>query len=364
MIKIIYITGEAGKTFPLKYGLFLYFFITLALSLNMSFAEDSVRYRYGLCVSIYFDIQNLKRENQERLKLIEMEIQKNAKDISDIKRLLAEIQKAKTYGSEKQRRDAIDAEIFAQKAFQQLKERDILLRKQKTDIEMSLNFLKNDEDRLDDLCNKLVSMKSGGLVKKCSGTVKVINGEGQERSCSNYMILREGDTIYTGSDGSADLYIVGGRGTLNLSPNTRVSVLKETPNADIIEVIKGKTEFAIEKIEDFRKKTMEWWKRYKEDIRAIQDWTKNDAEKELKVWICKKGIVKDSCFTPYINIGVRGTIFRVEKTENHEVNIYVLEGVVDATINLGTEKKVIKVKEGNKLIIIPDGTVTLIEKGE
>lgn len=305
-----------------------------------------------------FEIQKDKMRLEERLKDIDLRIAKNEQTIRETNQLLANIQKAKLSGDEKQRFNAIQAEPLANQALSRAKETQRNLQKQRIELKMAIQQLEEVERRLNDSYSKIKSMKNvSGFIKECLGSVKIINSKGQESSCSNYSLVEEGSMIKTGSDGEAKLHILGGRGFMELEPNTEVSFLKVTPKQDIIEFVKGKARFVIEKLENFKKKVEELVKSYKE--------YKADTEGgELSIWACKEKLVPgETCVmkVPWAVIGPRGTVFTMDRQDD-EIKVDVSEGIVEVEVNLSSGKKIVEVKEGSMVVIKPDGTLNLVKK--
>ncbi|MCX7857955.1 MAG: hypothetical protein N2513_08285 [Deltaproteobacteria bacterium] len=85
------------------------------------FAKDNSS-KHGLCVSVYFDIEKLKMDKEEKLRKLEMDIARNEHLIKEANQLLAEIKRAKSHGTEKERKDITVSEPFAQKALMSTKE--------------------------------------------------------------------------------------------------------------------------------------------------------------------------------------------------------------------------------------------------
>ncbi|MCS7164318.1 MAG: hypothetical protein NZ845_04900 [Thermodesulfovibrio sp.] len=329
---------------------------------------------YGVWLSVYFDIQNLKMKLKERIKEIDLKIASNQKNIEELNKLLADIQKTKITGTEKQKKDASLAEPIAQQALAKAKETQRILKNQKLELLMELNRINMEEQKLKDLYETLISPKTVGVIRNCSGDVRILKNN-QYSYCSLYSTLNEGDMIITGSDGKADITMLDGRGKLTVEPNSRYIITKNTTEEEIGELVKGKMHVNIENSEKHSNKIKEILNSYKEDLKTIKDWTEEkiekikrearDKRKKFSIWLCEffhKGRVcgpEGPTGAPWIAIGARGTEFTYEIDEN-KAKLSVLEGEVEVTIT--KNKQTFIIPGGFEAIIKPDGTVTRYRK--
>jgi len=331
--------------------------IAILMFLPLTISAQGVGIKSALCLSVYFDIENLKLKTEERIKSIESALEKNRQTINDVNNILAEIQKVQLSGTESQRKEAAAAEPVAQEAMLEAREAQKKLELQRVELQMELNLLKEEQNNItSNLCNELARPDAGGLVKNCSGEVKIIKSGGREETCSKYFAVREGDEIVTGEDGQAQAYLLDGRGRVSLGPNSRVNIIKSSSEGQILDVASGQVQVAIEKLEIFREKLKKWGASYREDLETIQEWFK-DEKKQLELWLCKKGQGKKCEKEPRAVIGPRGTYFIIDRQGENEAKIVVLEGQLEITIT--DKKKAVIVESGYEAIINYDGTIIL-----
>jgi len=139
---------------------------------------------------------------------------------------------------------------------------------------------------------------------------------------------------------------------------------KDTPQEQVVELLKGKVYMAVDKIDEYAKKMKEKIDQYKEDLQTIKQLNKEDIA-DLKKEIRKRQFLlehrechlgpdeKIYCITAVC--AVRGTKFTSEIKDNNTYEVIVLEGIVDVTIP--EKDKTLSVDTGNKAIIGVDGDV-------
>lgn len=342
----------------MKKHLFLLCLIFVLIDVNTSFSQD--RYDVGLCMGVYFDLMKLKMDYQNKLRKVETDMKTNEQHIIEINKLLAEIQRAINYGTEQERKNAILAEPVAQSALRKAKEKERSLSRQKIELQMLLDRLSQEEKNISDLCKTLASMKAGGVLRNCSGDIKIISKGSKETGCSMHSIINEGDVITTGADGKATLYLLNGRGQINLEPNTTLRILKDTKEEQIIEFAQGKAELGIKKHQAFAEKFQDFMKNVKELFtmdeqefrKKVQEWFSIDDKelKKLTLWVCKI-LTPAKCHKPHVTMSVRGTAFEIDKTVDNEVKIYVKEGTVELTIYEDPNPKIVILEEAYEAIL-------------
>lgn len=349
--------GEEGLVMK-KYLFLLYLLFALCIDVETSFGQEN-QYRYvELCMGAYFDLVKLKMDYQNRLNKVEEDIKINEQHIIEINKLLAEIQKTINYGTEQERKKATLAEPVAQDALRTAKEKRRSLSQQRIELQMQLDRLSQEEKNISDLCKALASTKSGGVLRNCSGDVRIISEGSKESSCSMHSIIREGDVITTGADGKATFYLLNGRGRVYLEPNTTVSILKDTKDEQIIEFTKGKAEIDIKKhktfVEESKNIIDSFIEKFPDLMKSVKEWfTIDEKEKRsIKLWMCKKGLTAYfKCAMPHAVIGVRGTNFEIDRTVDDEVKIYVKEGAVDLNVSEGQISKNMILEAGYEALL-------------
>jgi uncharacterized coiled-coil protein SlyX len=320
-----------------------------------------------LWLSVYFDLQNEKMKVEERIKEIDLKIAQNEQEIRQINELLAKIQETLIIGTEKQKEDAQKAKPVAEKALMQAKETQKKLKDQKMKYGWLMSRLNEEERSLKDLYSKMASNNNiAGLVKECSGTVKIMNLQTKklEDACHSFMPINDRDEITTSSDGRIELKILDGRGNFIVGPDSEVIVKKKSVDEEGVEFIQGKVYTKVDKSDEYLQKVNGYIERYKEDLKTIKGWAEEkikEYEKELKIYMkkgfryCIKTITACAC--------VRGTEFIVETNKTGLTKIFVNEGSVE--VNLAGKNEITEIPEGNEAIIIGETlTKRKIEKLE
>jgi hypothetical protein len=333
---------------------------------NLSLAQN-VTSGDKLWLSAYFDLQNQKMKVEERIKEIDLKIAQNEQEIRQINELLAKIQRTLIIGTEKQKEDAQKAKPVAEKALMQAKETQKKLKDQKMEQEWLMTRLNEEERSLKDSYSKMASNNNvAGLVKECSGTVRIMNLQTKklEDACHSYMPINDGDKITTSSDGRIELKILDGRGNFIVGPNSEVIVKKKSADEEGVEFIQGKVYTKVDKSDEYLQKVKDYIQSYKEDLKTIKGWAEEkikEYEKELKIYMkkgfryCIKTIIACAC--------VRGTEFIVETNKTGFTKIFVNEGSVE--VNLAGKNEVTEIPEGYEAIIIGETlTKRKIEKLE
>lgn len=327
--------------------------ITMVTISGISASQESSP-NVGLCMSVYFDIEKLKIKCEERIRKIDSDIMQTEENIKEANRLLAEIQNAKIYGTDKQKNDAIYAEPLAKKALAKAKETKRVLEQRRLEYLMELNRLNIEQENLSGLCKKITSPNVGGLLRNCDGDVKIHSSE--VNPCKTNLIIYNGDLITTGPDGKAEMVLLGGRGRVTLENDTKFVIRENGKNDQIVELIDGRVKIDIEKREAFKRRIKDWIDKYMEDIKTIKDWGEEEL-KELKVWMCRKYRRGEGCVkTPWAVVGARGTSFIIDRKGDYEAMVKVLEGLVEIDMIYG-KKVVLEAK--NEAFLYSDGTLDL-----
>ena len=325
--------------------------VLLLILPNLSSAQN-VTSGDKLWLSAYFDLQKEKMRVEERIKEIDLKIAQNEQEIRQINELLAKIQRTLIIGTEKQKEDAQKAKPVAEKALMQAKETQKKLKDQKMEYEWLMTRVKEKERELKDSYSKMASNNNvAGLVKECSGTVKIMNLQTKklEDACYSNMPINDGDKITTSSDGRIELKILNGRGNFIVGPNSEV-IVKKNSEEEGVEFIQGKVYTKVDKSDEYLQKVKDYIQSYKEDLKTIKGWAEEkikEYEKELKIYMkkgfryCIKTIIACAC--------VRGTEFIVETNKTGFTKIFVNEGSVE--VNLAGKNEVTEIPEGYEAII-------------
>jgi hypothetical protein len=318
------------------------FLILLNLSLAQSFTSGD-----KLWLSAYFDLQNEKMKVEERIKEIDLKIAQNEQEIWQINELLVKIQRTLIIGTEKQKEDAQKAKPVAEKALMQAKETQKKLKDQKMEYEWLMTRLNEKERSLKDSYSKMASSNNNvvGLVKECSGTVKIMNLQTKklENACHSFMPINDGDKITTSSDGKIELKILDGRGNFIVGPDSEVIVKKKSADEEGVEFIQGKVYTKVDKSDEYLQKVKDYIERYKEDLKTIKGWT----EEKMKEYGLKGHRYSIKTITAVL--GIRGTEFTVETNKTRFTKISVIEGSVE--VSLTGKNEVTEIPEGYEAII-------------
>ncbi|MCS7281128.1 MAG: FecR family protein [Desulfobacterota bacterium] len=301
----------------------------------------------------------MKTRVKEKIREVDLKIAKNEENLKEVTKLLADIQKAKATGTEEQKKNAMLAEPLAQKSYLTAKETQKKLSTQRMELLMELERLNIEERRLKSDYETIISQKTVGVVKNCSGEVKVINvNDKSSAQCKIYSTFREGDMIITGRDGRAEIVFLEGRGKLKLEPDTSFIITKDDPSEEIFEFLKGKIHVQIENQKRYLEKLERIIDEYKEDLRTIKGWMEEkigkEEQKRFYIWVCEffhPGYVctPSGPISPYATFGARGTEFICE-ADGSKLRLLVFQGEVEVTIT-----------KTNETLIIPKGTEALIE---
>jgi hypothetical protein len=318
------------------------FLILPNLSLAQSFTSGD-----KLWLSAYFDLQNEKMKVEERIKEIDLKIAQNEQEIWQINELLVKIQRTLIIGTEKQKEDAQKAKPVAEKALMQAKETQKKLKDQKMEYEWLMTRLNEKERSLKDSYSKMASSNNNvvGLVKECSGTVKIMNLQTKklENACHSFMPINDGDKITTSSDGKIELKILDGRGNFIVGPDSEVIVKKKSADEEGVEFIQGKVYTKVDKSDEYLQKVKDYIERYKEDLKTIKGWT----EEKMKEYGLKGHRYSIKTITAVL--GIRGTEFTVETNKTGFTKISVIEGSVE--VSLTGKNEVTEIPEGYEAII-------------
>lgn len=300
-----------------------------------------------LYLSVYLRLQRLKTEKEERLKRLESDITRVQEKLKETNALLAEIQRIKSIGTDREKNEALTAEPYALNALRSAKEALDSLSRQKSELQMALERLRAEETRLSGLHDRLRSGQVAGLLRSCEGHVRIANAKtGSEGRCSPLTPLGEGDTLITGPDGRAKAVILDGRGELVLGPNSELAFKKRTTTEETLDLLRGKMYVQVEAREKFLKSIKELLEKKKEEIEG--------KVRELRIWYCDylRRTTGRECLVPQAILGVRGTRFSYDTTEEVP-SLYVYEGTVE--VFYPERKEAFEVSEGHMAKISPDG---------
>jgi hypothetical protein len=193
-----------------------------------------------------------------------------------------------------------------------------------------------------------------GLVSQYSGRVEIFKKTG-ERSYldgNDPGFLESGDAISTYGSSSAEVQILDGRGAVQLGEYSELKLQEDTPEKQVLELVRGKVYSTVEKMDAYADMLQEKTKQFGSDFLTVANVSEREYEaviKSLRARAQKKFEVR----TPAWVMAVRGTKFTVELKNGETTEIAVFEGSVEAG-DLKGEKRVL-VEEGFKVIMTKDG---------
>jgi len=127
-----------------------------------------------------------------------------------------------------------------------------------------------------------------------------------------------------------------GRGNLFIGENSTLKFNKPD-SIDIVDVIKGKVKFAVQKTEEFEKELKELYEEYKQKVETIPE----SYEQFIKRYQAKMKKKFDVRIRSSGTASIRGTEFIVVSDNNKGAELIVLEGIVE-----------MKSKDGLKTVLI------------
>ena len=328
--------------------------LIILLFTGVAYAYDEPQYNSNFLLSVLFKAQELRDKATMEIRKIDMEIKKNEEAIQKSEKIISLAQQKGNTKAEMVARDAL------------MKATEAKRKNEETKAGWELNKMR--ADRSYAAIQNMFSQNLGsskqikGFMSNYTGNVYIIKANGEKASPDNGF-LDPGDKVWTG-DGTAEMQMLDGRATAKLGPYSEFVMKKDTPQEQVVELLKGKVYMAVDKIDEYAKKMNEKIDQYKEDLQTIKQLNKEDIA-DLKKEIRKRQFLlehrechlgpdeKIYCITAVC--AVRGTKFTSEIKDNNTYEVIVLEGIVDVTIP--EKDKTLSVDTGNKAIIGVDGDV-------
>ena len=331
--------------------------LIILLFTGVAYAYDEPQYNSNFLLSVLFKAQELRDKATMEIRKIDMEIKKNEEAIQKSEKIISLAQQKGNTKAEMVARDAL------------MKATEAKRKNEETKAGWELNKMR--ADRSYAAIQNMFSQNLGsskqikGFMSNYTGNVYIIKANGEKASPDNGF-LDPGDKVWTGN-GSAEIQMLDGRGSATLGPYSEFVMKKDTPQEQVVELLKGKVYMAVDKIDEYAKKMKEKIDQYKEDLQTIKQLNKEDIndlknyiEKRIREFHVLHNVChyvprdgKNQCVTAVC--AVRGTKFTSEIKDNNTYEVIVLEGIVDVTI---LEKdKTLSVEAGNKAIIGVDGDV-------
>jgi len=302
----------------------------------------------GFLLGALFRTRDLIDRTSADLQKIDREIQENDRVIKKAEEIIVLAGQRNNKQAESVARDAQLKAREARKKNEDTKARLELVRKRAA---ASYGALKN---RLAASLGGGANPPVKGMVSSYSGRVQVSkkNGERFELRADDPGLLEAGDAILTYGSSSAEIQTLDGRGTVQLGEYSELRLQEDTPEKQVLELVRGKVYSAVEKADDFANMLEEKTKQFGSDFQTVANVSEKEFEaviKSLRARAQKKFEVR----TPNCAVAVRGTRFSVELKNEETTEIAVFEGSVEAGDSKG-EKRVL-VEEGFKVIVTKDG---------
>lgn len=306
--------------------------ITISLLCSsISNAQMTDLERKNWLLGIIFKLENMRDKAVEDIQKYKGDIQKCENTIS----------KSENIVRLAQQKGNVQAEIIAREASKKAQEAKIKNIELKNSAELNK---KRAEDTLAHVKNAFSDSLSNpqkikSVITNYSGRVEIQkeNGETFDFGINQTSLLEKGDAIQTYGNSSAEIQFLEGRGSLKVGEYSRVKMEEDDAGTEVMNMIQGKVNISVEKVENFQKMMEEKIKAYKEDLK-----------KTSVIRFIKKFEVRmvDVICT------VRGTQFLVYEDEKTGTEIIVLEGSVE-----------MKGTKGDKTIIVNAGYKGTATKG-
>ncbi len=304
----------------------------------------------GLVIFIFFDFSLSAQEAIPSWSMLQIGIifkfeHQKQEAIDGIDKANQTITKAQSLISFAQSKNKKDVEAIAGKALQNAQKSKERYEKLKLQIEKNIAYVKNRT------ASKMgINEKITGIISAHSGRVDYISSKAPSATItigeSESVYVQEGDTISTYENSTVQIECLDGRGNIKLEENSRVKIEKKDAQNEILSLLNGKIDVAVDKAEKFNEMIEQNSKQLLQDLQEF-------PEREIKKLIAKKR--KFSVRTPAAVLAVRGTKFTTTVTKSQQTIIEMHEGVVDIT-NL-KDASHFEAEAGEKVTVNPDGTV-------
>jgi len=338
-------------------GLYILPVLLLLVFYGISFAQDAEVQKSNWLLGVMFKLENMRDKAIADIQKYEGDIQKCENTISksdNIVRLA-------------QQKGNVQAEIIAREASLKAQKAKMMNRDKKNSAELNK---KRAENALATVKNELSSAlsqpkKIKSVITNYSGRVSIQkeNGEIIDFGKNQTSLLEKGDAIQTYGNSSAELQFLEGRGSLKIGEYSRVKMEEDDAGTHVMNMIQGKVNISVEKVENYQKMMEEKIKAYKEDLRTVNDATKQEKLNAYENYLKGLKLRWKKKFEVHTNttvMTVRGTQFLVYEDETKGTELIVLEGIVEMRGIKGD--KTIVVEEGYKCTATKGGILSDPEK--
>jgi len=326
--------------------------------------QDSDVQKNNWLLGVIFKLENMRDKAIADIQKYEGEIQKCENTISKSDNI---VRLAQQKGNVKAEMIAREASLKAQEAKIKNKEKKNSAEFNKIRAEGTLATVKNE------LSNALSHPQAHpdeikSVITNHSGRVEIQkeNGEIIGFGKNQIGLLERGDFIMTYGNSSAELQFLEGRGSLKVGEYSKIKMEADDAGTEVMNMIQGKVNISVEKVENYQKMMEEKIKAYKEDLKTVKDATKQEKLNAYENYL--KGLKsrmqnmrkKFEIQTPATVSSPRGTEFLVFEDDKTGTEIIVLEGSVEMKVIKGG--KTIIVNAGYKGAVTKDGKLSEPEK--
>jgi hypothetical protein len=303
-------------------------------------AAQEARQNDNFLPGALFRMQDLIDKTAARLQKVNQDIRENDRTIGKAEDIMAVARQRNNKEAESAARDALQKAREAKKKNEETRVRMELTRSRAVASYAAIrNMLASGQGHGSDSPIR-------GMVSEYSGKVQISkrNGDRFDLNNENPGFLQPGDRIMTSGSSSAVIQTLGGRGVVQLAEYSELNLQEDTPEKQVLEVVRGKIYSAVDKADDFEKMLQDKMKEYRDDLLDLskRGWTST-----------RNRINKLEVRTINYAMAVRGTKFTVELKDEETTAITVLEGAVEAR-DLKGENQVI-VEEGFRVIMTKGG---------
>ena len=337
-------------------GVYILSALFLLIFYGISFAQDSEVQKSNWLLGVVFKLENMRDKAIADMQKYEGDIQKCDTTISKSDNI---VRLAQQKGNVKAEKIAREASLKAQEAKIKNREKKNSAELNKIRAEGTLATVKNE------LSNALSHPQAHpneikSVITNHSGRVEIQkeNGEIIGFGKNQIGLLERGDFIMTYGNSSAELQFLEGRGSLKVGEYSKIKMEADDAGTEVMNMIQGKVNISVEKVENYQKMMEEKIKAYKEDLKTVKDETKQKIvdEYESMLMSIKKAVVrfakKFEVRTGSAVVADRGTQFLVYEDEKIGTEMIVLEGSVE-----------MKGTKGDKTIIVNAGYKGTATKG-
>jgi len=337
----------------IKFIIISFVFIVSLSCFPIAHAQMTGTERSNWLLGVIFKLENMRDKAIADIQKYEGDIQKCENTISKSDNI---VRLAQQKGNVKAEIIAREASLKAQEAKIKNKEQKNSAELNKKKAEFALATVKNE------LSNALSQpQKIKSVITNYSGRVEIQkeNGETFDFGKNQPVFLEKGDFIMTYGNSSAELQFLEGRGSLKVGEYSRVKMEEDDAGTQVMNMIQGKVNISVEKLENYQKMMEEKIKAYKEDLKTVKDATKQEKLNVYENYLEGLKLRVKKKFEVHTNttvMTVRGTQFLVYEDEKTGTEMIVLEGSVEMRGTKG--EKIIIVNAGYKGTVTKDGILS------